>query len=216
MSRAPDDSGRNSTWAYRRETDVAMHHRSEKNSHLDTILYEIDMLRHCAQSITQKRAEEQISDSARAEYYLAIEGFLLHLRNLLAFFTKGKTKPTDLVVNEPAVWAGKDIEQTEYSGLIKLVEEFNLNYSVTVDETLSSCYLEISKFLQHCTTLRYERAKQWPIEQMYTDIEPVLAEFEGRFAESARSVRRGENISGTTDNSTATFRTLGHWSDNEK
>ena len=209
MNGAPATPDATPHGAYRKETDVAMHQRSEKNSNLDTILYEIDMLRHCAQSVTQKKAEEQISDFARAEYYLAIEGFLLHLRNLLAFFTNRKDEQTDLIINEPRLWAGKDIDQTEYSGLSKLAREINHRYRAAADEQTSTCYREISKFLQHCTTLRYERAKEWPIEQMYADMEPVLAEFEGRFAESARKIARVESVSEGIDNSTATFRTLG-------
>ena len=193
-----------------------MHQRSEKNSHLDTILYEIDMLRHCAENVTRKEADERSSDFARAEYYLAIEGFLLHLRNLLAFFARSKSESTDLIINEPVTWAGKEIQQREYSGLIKKSKEFDHKYGANADGQTTTCYAEISKFLQHCTTLRFARAKHWSVDEMYADIESVLAEFEQRFAAAARSVRRAENISGTTDNSTATFRTLGHWSDNEK
>lgn len=187
---------------------MTMHHRSEKNSHLDTILYEIDMLRHCAQSVTQKKAEEPIADLARAEYYLAIEGFLLHLRNLLAFFARSKNESTDLIINEPVMWAGKEIQQREYSGLVKKSKEFDHKYGANSDRQATTCYAEISKFLQHCTTLRHERAKEWPIEQMHTDIEPVLAEFEDHFAQTARRTARMRTASGATDNSTATFRTL--------
>src|SRR5215469_14011676 len=102
---------------------MTMHQRSNKNEHLDTILYEIDMLRHCAESISKAKAEEHRSDFAGAEYYLKIEGFLLHLRNLIAFFTNRKNEPTDLLINEPSVWAGKAIEQRNYSDIIKDAKE---------------------------------------------------------------------------------------------
>lgn len=107
---------------------MAVHQRSEKNSPLDTILYEIDMLRHCAGSISQKKADEWTSEFRRAEYYLGIEGFLLHLRNLIAFFTNRQDQPTDLIINEPVVWAGQNLEQRQYSALIKAWKEFNGKY----------------------------------------------------------------------------------------
>ena len=37
-----------------------MHERSTKNSHLDTVLYEIDMLRHCATSLHDKKRRAEI------------------------------------------------------------------------------------------------------------------------------------------------------------
>ena len=35
-----------------------LHHRSDKNSHLDTVLYEIDMLRHCSNKLAAKKAKK--------------------------------------------------------------------------------------------------------------------------------------------------------------
>jgi hypothetical protein len=183
-----------------------MHQRSEKNSHLDTILYEIDMFVHCGDAIGQKKADAEKSDFARAEYFLAIEGFLLHLRNLLAFFTNRKDEQTDLIINEPLVWASRDIEQVKYSAIIKRWKEFDKKYGASEDDRPSSCYKEISKFLQHCTTFRYERAKRWPIEEMYADAKPMLADFGAGFAPKAERVER---ILGSIDYTTATFRKSG-------
>jgi hypothetical protein len=58
-----------------------LHHRLDKNSRLDTILYEIDMLRHCSKTSAAKKASRSESEE---EYNLGIEGLLIHLRNLLA------------------------------------------------------------------------------------------------------------------------------------
>ena len=185
-----------------------MHQRSDKNSHLDTILYEIDMQRHCAATVGQKQADEHKSEFARSEYYLTIEGFLQHLRNLLAFFTNRKDEDSDLIINEPEVWAGQPVEQFDYSALIKAFKEFNRRHGVTVNGQPNDCYTEISKFLNHCTTHRYERAKPWPVDQMNADLKPVLAEFESRFANNVKRTDRKQEILGVRDNSTATFRTL--------
>src|SRR5690348_17655084 len=115
---------------------------------------------------------------SRCEYYLGIEGFLLHLRNILAFFTNRKDKASDLIINEPQVWAGKEIDQRQYSDLVKRAREINEAYG----ERESTCYDQISKFLNHCTTLRHERVKGWEIDAMYVEIEQVVSEFENRFA----------------------------------
>jgi hypothetical protein len=155
-----------------------MHKRSDKNSPVDTILYEVDMLRHCAANIGKSRRQRDSSDFDRAEYYLCIEGFLLHLRNLLAFFTNRRDKSSDLIINDPDQWAGRRVAKREFSGLIKAAKEVNNKHGIKE----SSCYVEISKFMQHCTTDRHERAKEWDIEQMFADIEPVLNEFEKLFA----------------------------------
>jgi hypothetical protein len=173
---------------------MALHERSEKNSHLDTILYEIDMLRHCLVTAGLKRSDSNTSDYAGAEYNLAIEGFLLHLRNLLAFFTNRKKEGTDLIVNEPLVWAGKDIAQRDYSGLIKAFKGLDRKFGSAGDGRGGTCYQEISIFLQHCTTYRYERAKRWPIEDIYNDLNPLLEDFETCFAKSAGTVNTVKNL----------------------
>jgi hypothetical protein len=157
-----------------------MHERSPKNKPIDTILYEIDMLRHCAKTLGSKkfRWEKTGSESDKAEYYLCIEGFLLHLRNLFAFFTNVGNEPNDLIINRSDQWAGRKIDPREYSHLIKRAREINKSHGVGE----STCYDQISKFLQHCTTYRHERAKDWDIEKVFAELDPVLSEFEQRFA----------------------------------
>ncbi len=188
---------------------MALHQRSEKNSHLDTILYEIDMLRHCERAVRQKVVADNAPDAKRADYYLAIEGFLLHLRNLLAFLTNRKSKDTDIIINEPEVWAGRHVDQRKYSDLIKACRELDRKHGVLADGGPSTCYDEISKYLQHCTTLRYERAKQWHVEEIYADINPLLETFEARFARGATSIRTIEGGPAGAAGSTASFRILG-------
>jgi hypothetical protein len=52
-----------------------MHEHSPKATPLDTILYEIDMLRHCSATLSSKqaRAEETGSDPDKSEYYLCMK-----------------------------------------------------------------------------------------------------------------------------------------------
>ncbi len=184
-----------------------MHERSPKASPLDTILYEIDMLRHCSQSLPDKkvRAEKSKSDSDLSEYYLGIEGFLLHLRNLLAFFTSHKIDPNDLGINAPRQWAGRHVDPREYSSLMKRTREINTKYGIT----RSSCYDQISKFLQHCTTHRHEQARTWDVEGISRDIEPVLAEFEEHFVTCCATKKPDVRAYNSFSHSTATIRTSG-------
>jgi hypothetical protein len=181
-----------------------MHERSPKASPLDTILYEIDILRHCARTLPAKKAlaEKTNSDNDRSEYYLAIEGYLLHLRNLLAFLTSHRNESTDLGINDPVVWANREIEQREYSSLMKRAREINAKYG----NDGSSCQDQISKFLQHCTTYRHEDPRSWDIEGISADIEPVLSEFEARFAPKS-SGPAVTIVVGTVANSTSPLRT---------
>jgi hypothetical protein len=158
---------------------MTLEQRASKSSHVDTILYEIDMLQQCAKSHPKKRTrlESDSSLEARCEYYVSIEGFLLHVRNLIAFFTNRKDQLTDLIINEPEIWNGRAIDPRQYSDLIKAMKEVDAAFG----EGGKSCYDEISKFLMHCTTFRYERMKQWDLEGLTKKIEPILEEFKKRF-----------------------------------
>ncbi|MBI3478166.1 MAG: hypothetical protein HY010_20725 [Acidobacteria bacterium] len=179
---------------------MSLDERAGKGSHADTILYEIDMLRQGFSTHPEKRKRVDAGGSlaARGEYYLSIEGFLLHARNLLAFFTNRKNEMTDLIINEPEVWYGKAVDPREYSGLIKAMKEVDTDFG----EDGKKCYDQISKFLMHCTTMRYERTKQWDLEGMFKRIDPILEEFKTRFTPSTKvTVYRGRaNASTATMN----------------
>lgn len=168
-----------------------LHQRSDKSSHIATILYEIDMFRHCSKTLAVKRASISASEEAQCEYYLAIEGFLLHLRNLIAFFSTDHSRPPDLVLNDPKVWLGRNILEKEYADLRDRMRAFNDAHSETLyDGKKVNCYNLISKFLQHCTPARYENAVGWEAEAMTAELEPVLSDFIKRFAPAAREDNR--------------------------
>jgi hypothetical protein len=56
-----------------------MHQRPPKETAIDVILYERDLLRYCANTVDSREArwKESPSDETQAEYYLTIECFLL-------------------------------------------------------------------------------------------------------------------------------------------
>lgn len=157
-----------------------MHERSPKNEPLNTILYEIEMLRHCAIELPLRCARavrREATEGDKAGYHLYIEGFLLHLRNLLGFFTAHSRRNTDLIITRPQRWLRQDVDERKYVDLVALATEFDTAHG-TKERT---CYGEISIYLQHCTTYRHEVARQWSIEKMAAEIEPILQEFEQRF-----------------------------------
>lgn len=187
-----------------------LHRRPDQDSHLDTILYEIDMFRHCSKTLAAKKARKSESDEALGEYNLAIEGFLIHLRNLIAFFTTQHSQPTDLRLNHPEVWYQRHVEEREHSDLRGKFQDFNTSHSETFKNGKKlDCFDLISKFLQHCTPERYEQAVVgWEIEKMFAEIEPILADFEKRFPSRTSAAPVLPLTMGAISANTASLRTF--------
>lgn len=191
-----------------------LHRRPDKHSHLDTIHYEIDMLRHCAKTLPAKKVRSSDSHEAWGEYNLGIEGFLIHLRNLLGFFTTlHSNQPGDLRLDRPQVWYGKPLDEKEYSKLRDHAKALNTRYSEIFKNAKdpTDCYTLISKFLQHSTTERYDQAVVgWEIDKMFAEIEPILVDFETRFPASTPIAMKF--VVGQVSYSTTTFnRYLAPW-----
>lgn len=132
--------------------------RPKKFTHLDTIQYEIDMLNYCYDQLRRSVWP------GRESYYLTIEGFLLHYRNLCEFFSNRK----ELKASEPKEWAGRSLTVGELASI--------------QDERLDKKYTgQISQYLSHCTKIRADRDRDWDILEMYEDIKPCLENFRGLF-----------------------------------
>jgi hypothetical protein len=181
---------------------MVMHERKEKNSAIETILYEIDMLRHCHRTLSSKHAlaEKTGSESDRAEYYLCIEGFLLHLRNLLAFFTGRRREGSDLILHDSEQWLGSELNPKAYSDLAKAAKDFDRRHGKR-DRLLHDL---ISKYLQHCTTFRHLTPQAWDITALAQQMDDIAKEFESRFAKQTPS----SGTRTTESHSTATVRTI--------
>jgi hypothetical protein len=140
-------------------TDPCAASRPKKFEHLDTIQYEIDMLDYCYDQLQRGLWAHN------ASYYLSIEGFLLHYRNLTEFF--GSTK--DLKANDPSVWACER----------KLTEQ---ELASIQDESVDKKYnSQISQYLAHCTKSRANRDRDWNILEMYDEIKLCLQNFRRLF-----------------------------------
>lgn len=173
-----------------------MYSRSEKASHLDTIRYEIDMLEFSLGRLRNRHAGWDKGDENTF-----IETFLLHYRNLLEFFAGNKHRDDDLSTTESRPWANRTLTPEEVAAIqapaAKLIESRpDPNSELTLFEI-------ISKYLQHCTTLRYERAQSWPLEKMYADLRPVIAAFQKSFLPNSREPM--QFLLGGTDNSTTSM-----------
>jgi|SRR5689334_3287806 len=158
-----------------------MHERSPKNSAMDVLLYEREMLKHCAETVNEKQARfaRSFSDEDKAEYYLGIEGFLLHFRNLLGFFINKGSQRTDMTLGKTTSWAnGMVVDQTITKGLTERAQEVNKKHGLGSGD----CYQKISWFLQHMTTHRHQEARSWDIENMFADLKPLLDKFVEHFA----------------------------------
>jgi hypothetical protein len=141
-----------------------MYSRRMKSSHLDTVAYEIDMLRFSFRRLEQ--ATPQWDDGDR---YIYIEAFLLHYRNLLSFFSGNNHQRDDLSMKTPSDWADRDVSEIEA-----------LSYKQRAMPLETSYFRDICKYLQHCTKKRLV-FQQWPISDMFGGIEPIMAAFEKDF-----------------------------------
>jgi len=95
-----------------------------------------------------KKARQPDSEEALGECNLGIEGFLIHLRNPIAFFTtKHSLKGSDLRFGSPRGLVWKALDETKYSDLRDQVQALNAGYSETFKNanTPSDCYDLISK-----------------------------------------------------------------------
>ena len=142
-----------------------MYSRRLKESHRDTVSYEIDMLRFCAEMV-----EALWGTGNDREGYLALEGFLLHYRNLLRFFSGKHHQRDDISTHDCRTWGGRDLLPQEQTAI--------KDVAIALDDTFHGM---ISKYLQHCTALRYELDRSWDVETMLKQLTPVIEAFERAF-----------------------------------
>ena len=119
--------------------------------------------------------EKTLSDEDKAEYFLTIEGFLLHFRNLLGFFINKGNQDSDLTIARSERWA--DGQTVDKKFCDELTERAKYAFSPT-----HLCYQKISWFLGHCTDYRYREQRSWDLPGMFADFGPIVDEFIATFA----------------------------------
>lgn len=141
-----------------------MYSRRPKESHRDTIAYEIEMLGFCARSITTRK------QASKNDLYVYLEAFLLHYRNLIRFFSGEHHRQDDLSTADTAAWSGRELTPAEVTSIRAPAQALDIKY-----------YQLISKYLQHCTSLRHDYDRGWDVEAMYAEIHPIIVAFEEAF-----------------------------------
>lgn len=175
-----------------------MFERTQKQSHLDTVRYEIDMLRFCSESLSTDKSMSIPTKN------LFIEGFLLHYRNLIRFFSGNNhragnaNRTADLSTSAAPVWALRELSKSE-------IDEMQ-RPAIALDDK----YFEvISQYLQHCTERRYKEPKDWNIELMESELKPISDTFEKTWKrERPLVVRTGSANSTSTTAFTGMFSKL--------
>jgi hypothetical protein len=140
--------------------------RPKKLNHVETILYEMDMLDYCFSRLRERKGTD-------ADYNLCIEGFLLHYRNLIQFFGNH----TGLRAGEPREWS---IQRTLSDAEVATIQNASL---------LKEYDGPISIYLCHCTPNRAERDIEWRYIEMHERIAPLLGNFRWLFPPQLRARR---------------------------
>jgi hypothetical protein len=160
-----------------------MYTRKAKETHLDTVRYEIDMLDFCLRRLIE---EPQPRDDGDRNVYL--EGFLVHYRNLIRFFSSQHPHGNDLRMNDPFPWAVSKLTDTEIERVKKPAETLDKKY-----------FNEISAYVQHCTKERHDLDKSWDVLEMYRELDALVSDFETIIPrtppESPRSALYGLKVS---------------------
>ena len=176
--------------------------RTEKESHLDTIHYELTMLNFCCAQL------ELLSPTGnRASFNVFLECFLLHYRNTMEFLSgshhrnaRKQGETSDLSTADPRPWAGRELSADEVGSFQTLAKRIDVKY-----------FQDISQYLQHCTERRFAEDKFWNFRGMYAELQPAVQAFLERFP--PRYIR-GSKVPTLGDaNSTATV-TYSEWNPN--
>ncbi len=146
--------------------------RTEKESHLDTIHYELSMLNFCGKELDGLSAARQ-----RAHFNAFLECFLLHYRNTMEFLSgahhrtaKRTGETSDLSTFDPKPWAGRELSPEELAEIQTPAKKVDDKY-----------FQDISRYLQHCTERRFDGGKFWNYREMFKELQPAIQAFLQRF-----------------------------------
>lgn len=134
--------------------------RPEKGNHLNTILYEVEMLEYCYEKLATNLGKW--GDMRNA--FICLEAFLLHYRNLVEFFGG----EAGLNSSEPVEWSPRKLSAEEIASIS--------------DRKLCDKYRgPISAYLQHCTPLRANLDRFWNVYEMNKEIRTLVDNFQRLF-----------------------------------
>jgi len=158
--------------------------RPPKLSHAQTVLYEIDLLRHTAESLAAGKWKNDI------DRWICLESFLLHFRNLIEFFgplprtRNGPNQTRNLSIHSPHQFWPDESTRPSATALnalcrIDLWEKYENDNDYPQQR--------ISRYLQHCTEMRVEPLEGgWRVGLMYNEIKDLLDTFENLLPDKTR------------------------------
>src|SRR5260370_20057757 len=172
------------------EDNAATVSRPRKLEHVETILYEMDMLDYCYGRLRERKWADA------NDCYLCIDGFLLHYRNLIQFFGNH----TGLRAEKPEDWSlNRKLSAPELAS----IQNSNL---------LGEYDGLISQYLCHCTPIRAERDIEWKHIDMYDKMAPLLTNFRNLFPSQPRTPKEILML-GAASVSTATLSSYASYSE---
>ena len=133
--------------------------RREKESHRETVAYEIEMLAYCFDLWRRAPDDQMYRD-------FCLEGYLLHYRNLVRFFSGEHHRGDDLSMAKPTDWAGRKVTEAEAG-----------RFKTTGMQLERKYYADISGYLQHCTLRRAAREHAWCPEVMHRELMAIVEDF---------------------------------------
>jgi hypothetical protein len=146
--------------------------RTEKESHLDTIHYELSMLNFCGEQLDKLSRKNQ-----RPSFNAFLECFLLHYRNTMEFLSgahhrkaRKQGETSDLSTADPKPWAGRELSPQELVEIQATARKIDEKY-----------FQDISQYLQHCTERRFDETKFWNYGEMFAELRPAIQAFLRRF-----------------------------------
>jgi len=137
-----------------------MFYRQPKESALETVQYEVKLLRYCLKRLVAGEQDDLLR-------FALLEAFLLHYRNLIRVFSGKVERDDELSIRRSHEWSAQTLSDEELAAIEAPAKALDARW-----------YTRISRYLQHCTTQRHELPQGWEIVKMATALEPVLLAFE--------------------------------------
>lgn len=145
--------------------------RPDKMTHMQTVLYEIDMLRYAAGHLQKQTFDNRFQECAY------IECFLVHYRNMLEFFGREPKRDDLSVLRAEVLWRDRDGNVVAPVPEKALRDLFNRPLWEKYEDREATGNQTISRYLQHCTEQRIV-PHGWTVDEMMRDLQGTLREFE--------------------------------------
>lgn len=142
---------------------IDIHTRRGKEDNFDTIAYEIDMLNYCYEGLGKEHLEV-------GNQNLFLEGFLLHYRNLLRFFSCVRAQEADLTIK--ILLPNYDAQDI-------------VDAAILLD---NKHHKDISQYLSHCTSYRANHDMKWATREMYEELNYCIKKYLSLSAQAQRAL----------------------------